>query len=69
MYLTINRHKKAQIVLEYVVLVAIAIIAIIAVGGLAKKLRDGSGGPGDIGPFDIHFQKMAGPAGGLNGAP
>lgn len=57
MFLNINRNKKAQLVMEYVLLVVAAILAIIAVQGIAKGLRNDA--------FDLHFRQCAHAAGGV----
>lgn len=60
-----NQKKRAQIILEYIILVAISIIAIIAVEGIAKRLQGNPGTPGLTTGFDKHFKDIAAYAGGV----
>jgi cytoskeletal protein RodZ len=57
-----NQKIKAQAILEYVVLLAAAILAIIAVN-FWITLRGQEENPSG---FELHFQEMVGPAGGLD---
>ena len=60
MFLKIYRHKKAQLLLEYVILVALAILAMIAVEGMTKTVRGNS-----FSGFDLFFRQCAAAAGGV----
>ncbi|HOX54303.1 MAG: hypothetical protein PHI86_01520 [Candidatus Omnitrophica bacterium] len=67
MFLKINRNKKAQLVMEYILLMVIAIVAIIAVQGIAKKTRDVDldPDPDNCTSFDCFFRQCAAAAGGV----
>jgi len=65
MFLNINRNKKAQLIMEYVVLVVMAILAIIAVQGISRKTRDVSMVPAECSSFDCFFRHCAAAAGGV----
>lgn len=64
MFLNIYRNKKAQLIMEYVVLVVMAILAIIAVGGITSGLRGYHTAAPSTG-FDLHFKQCAAAAGGV----
>lgn len=62
MFFKINRSKKAQVLLEYVILLAITIAAIVAVNFALTTLK---GSPSEPHGFEYHFKQMAQPAGGV----
>lgn len=65
MFLKICRNKKAQLLLEYVLLVVMAILTIIAVEGITKKVRGYPAAGVPSTSFDAHFRQCAAAAGGV----